>query len=272
MHSGEKEDEPIAFAKLWGQLDTSPFHCYVTSLPSTLGRASAATESASKEGFINLGRSKALSREHATISWIPAQKTYQITCLSKNGMVVAGKYHAKGGVERLESRTPIKLGPASMYFLLPERAAPVAPPPEPIPVPASNELAVVPVAASPNVLAQGMGHPRTPSSNVKVVAAVASTPSASPAFDVMVLGAFRSPALAAAAAGEGLSSGDVVNWVMQNFPEWNEEGPKMRSLAVGIQEVLSTSFIQTAGDRWKEGAASVDAGTRRSRPPAAEVM
>ena len=63
--------------------------------------------------------------------------------------------------------------------------------------------------------AQGMGHPRTPSSNVKVVAAVASTPSASPAFDVMVLGAFRSPALAAAAAGEGLSSGDVVNWVMQ---------------------------------------------------------
>lgn len=70
MHGGVEEDEPIAFAKLWGQLDASPFHCYVTSLPSTLGRASAATEGTSKDGFINLGRSKALSREHGELQYI----------------------------------------------------------------------------------------------------------------------------------------------------------------------------------------------------------
>lgn len=59
------EDEPVAFAKLWGQLDSQPFHSYVTSLPSTLGRGSSSTEGASKpKGFITLGRSKALSREH----------------------------------------------------------------------------------------------------------------------------------------------------------------------------------------------------------------
>lgn len=34
---------------------------------------------------------------------------------------------------------------------------------------------------------------------------------------------------------------------MRSFPEWNVEGPKMRSLAVGIEEVLSKSFIQTGG-------------------------
>lgn len=58
-------DEPCAYAKLWGQLDGAPFHCYVTTLPSTLGRGSAQTEGARKPaGFIDLGRSKALSREH----------------------------------------------------------------------------------------------------------------------------------------------------------------------------------------------------------------
>lgn len=58
-------EEPCAFAKLWGQLDGAPFHCYVTALPSTLGRGSQATEGARKPaGFIDLGRSKALSREH----------------------------------------------------------------------------------------------------------------------------------------------------------------------------------------------------------------
>eukprot|EP00903_Cladosiphon_okamuranus_P020156 g18505.t1 len=131
--SSTKEDEPCAYAKLWGQLDGKPFHTYLTALPSTLGRGSTATEGNKKPpGFIDLGRSKALSREHAEISWVPAQRAYQITCMSKNGMVVAGSYHAKGGKEKLESRAPIKLGPASMYFLLPETEAP-APAPAPAP-------------------------------------------------------------------------------------------------------------------------------------------
>lgn len=63
--AASKDDEPCAFAKLWGQLDGAPFHTYVTQLPSTLGRGSQATEGARKSaGFIDLGRSKALSREH----------------------------------------------------------------------------------------------------------------------------------------------------------------------------------------------------------------
>lgn len=63
-------DEPCAFAKLWGQLDGVPFHSYMTSLPSTLGRGSTATEGPRKPpGFIDLGRSKALSREHGENRW-----------------------------------------------------------------------------------------------------------------------------------------------------------------------------------------------------------
>lgn len=64
MSKGQN-DEPCAFAKLWGQLDGLPFHCYMTSLPSTLGRGSIATQGSRKPaGFIDLGQSKALSREH----------------------------------------------------------------------------------------------------------------------------------------------------------------------------------------------------------------
>lgn len=38
----------------------------------------------------------------AIISWVPSQKSYQIKCMSKNGMVVGGSYHAKGGVGERE--------------------------------------------------------------------------------------------------------------------------------------------------------------------------
>jgi len=71
-----KNDEPCAYAKLWGQLDGVPFHCYVTALPSTLGRGSAQTEGARKPaGFIDLGRSKALSREHGERDSLVCQAT-----------------------------------------------------------------------------------------------------------------------------------------------------------------------------------------------------
>lgn len=42
------------------------------------------------------------------------------------------------------------------------------------------------------------------------------------------------------------------NFRLLSFPEWNVEGPKMRSLAVGIEEVLSKSFIQTGGGEREE--------------------
>lgn len=61
------QEEPSAYAKLLGRLDGQQFHCYVMALPSTLGRSSgtSATEGDRKpSGFIDLGKSKAISREH----------------------------------------------------------------------------------------------------------------------------------------------------------------------------------------------------------------
>ena len=43
----------------------------------------------------------------ATIKWVPEQKTYQIKCLSKNGMVVSGCYHAKGGVGEVKRKAAV---------------------------------------------------------------------------------------------------------------------------------------------------------------------
>lgn len=53
--------EPLAYAKLWGKLEDKNYYAYVVALPTTLGRGSAAPKGA---GFIDLGGSKALSREH----------------------------------------------------------------------------------------------------------------------------------------------------------------------------------------------------------------
>ncbi|CBJ48988.1 conserved unknown protein [Ectocarpus siliculosus] len=262
-----KDDEPCAFAKLWGQLDGAPFHTYVTQLPSTLGRGSQATEGARKSaGFIDLGRSKALSREHAVITWVPSQKSYQIKCMSKNGMVVAGSYHAKGGVEKLESRAPIKLGPASMYFLLPEREA-QKPAPAPATAVAAPRVTPPPAASAPQAKPlesrpappSSQGLPPENSAPAAVVAPSATTvAAAAPApapvsFGDMISQAFRSRELSAvAAASGGLSSGDVQNWIMQAYPEWNKEGPRMKALAVGIEEALNESFVSRGGDRWAE--------------------
>lgn len=69
MVAQHDEEEPCAFAKLWGQLDGKPFHCYMMSLPTILGRGSTATEGSRKPaGFIDLGKSKALSREHGKLT------------------------------------------------------------------------------------------------------------------------------------------------------------------------------------------------------------
>lgn len=60
-------------------------------------------------------------KKQATITWVPRKRTYHITCLSKNGMVVNGKYKAKGGVGeiylfyfiQIEQRTrTVAYGPA----------------------------------------------------------------------------------------------------------------------------------------------------------------
>lgn len=61
------QEEPCAYAKLLGRLDGQEFQCYVMSLPSTLGRSSgtSGTDGDRKPaGFIDLGKSKAISREH----------------------------------------------------------------------------------------------------------------------------------------------------------------------------------------------------------------
>lgn len=58
----ENGQEPLAYAKLWGKLEDQTFYAYVVTLPTTLGRGSASKKGA--KDFIDLGSSKALSREH----------------------------------------------------------------------------------------------------------------------------------------------------------------------------------------------------------------
>lgn len=72
--------EPCAYAKLSGKLGGEPFNCYMMELPTTLGRASAATEGDKKPaGFIDLGKSKALSREHGGFSAVHVERVNPIT-------------------------------------------------------------------------------------------------------------------------------------------------------------------------------------------------
>ncbi|CAM9967338.1 unnamed protein product, partial [Choristocarpus tenellus] len=113
-------EEPQAYAKLWGRRGDDEFSAFVVSLPTKLGRVSSS--SVDDPSFISLGDSKALSRVHATIDWVPSEQVYKIKCHGKNGMIVAGKWRGPFGEEMLQSRTPIKMGPCMMYFLLPEGA------------------------------------------------------------------------------------------------------------------------------------------------------
>ncbi|CAN0467097.1 unnamed protein product, partial [Ectocarpus sp. 8 AP-2014] len=169
--------------------------------------------------------------------------------------------------ERLESRAPIKLGPASMYFLLPEREA-QKPAPAPAPAVAAPRATPPPAVSTPQQAKPLESRPAPPSSQglppensaqaavvapsattVAAAAAVANpaVPAPAPAtvsFGDMISQAFRSRELSAvAAASGGLSSGDVQNWIMQAYPEWNKEGPRMKALAVGIEEALNESFV-----------------------------
>lgn len=64
------QGEPCAYAKLLGRLDGQQFNCYVMALPSTLGRSSGTAASDGERkvaGFIDLGKSKAISREHGKL-------------------------------------------------------------------------------------------------------------------------------------------------------------------------------------------------------------
>ncbi|CAM9581756.1 unnamed protein product [Hapterophycus canaliculatus] len=208
--------------------------------------------------------------------------------MSKNGMVVSGSYHAKGGVEKLESRAPIKLGPASMYFLLPEREAQPAPEPAPSPAPAPAPATPTPPPPLPENGSSAVLTPtvRPVAAAAAAAAAVAAPPAAAPAaaapalpaahpaaapagvpmtvsFGDMVSAAFRSQQLGAIAVVHGLSSGDVQNWIMQAYPEWNQEGARMKALAVGIEETLNRSFVSRGGDRWM--ATHGDQSAKRAR-------
>lgn len=72
--------------------------------------------------FLALGTSKSLSRHHASIRWIKDTDSWEIQCVSKNGMLVDGIFYTKGETAPLTHKSSIKFGPCAMYFVLPTDA------------------------------------------------------------------------------------------------------------------------------------------------------
>jgi hypothetical protein len=111
------ENRPqLAFAKLVGKLvDNVPFECLITQLPAELGRGPITSTSVG--GRVCLGEQKAISRQHAKITWNAEKNEYELTCLGKNGMFAAGKLVSKDQTIELKSKMPLKIGGARIYFL-----------------------------------------------------------------------------------------------------------------------------------------------------------
>ncbi|CEO96733.1 unnamed protein product (mitochondrion) [Plasmodiophora brassicae] len=101
----------VAFAKLLG--DNNFVH-YVTKETLTLGRTAAQSD-------VVLGDNKNISRCHARIAWNPDTSSFELTCLSKNGVFVDGQLSGPSNPPvPLHSRTLIQIGPRLIYFLLPK--------------------------------------------------------------------------------------------------------------------------------------------------------
>ncbi|CAM9201904.1 unnamed protein product, partial [Discosporangium mesarthrocarpum] len=219
---------------LWGRKGEEEFSAFIMSLPTKLGRESSS--STGDTGFISLGDCKALSRNHAIIDWNLEEKVYKIKCLGKNGMIVAGKWRGLHGEEVLRSRTPIKIGPCMVYFLLPEGADGT---------PAGNP---------------GEG-PTSPDGPVTYAVSCMEN-RVQMTYSEMVHAAFQCKELIGSVKSGGITSGEIQQWAVRNLPEWREEGPKRRTLANGIQNVLARKYIKgdpypstsgKKGARWLEG-------------------
>nr|CCA17702.1 conserved hypothetical protein [Albugo laibachii Nc14]CCA18348.1 conserved hypothetical protein [Albugo laibachii Nc14] len=111
---------PLAYAKLSGRIaDDQVFEALITHLPTELGRGPIVPPSGTvaSGARISLGEQKAISRQHAKIFWNTEKCCFEMECLGKNGLFVNGSFVTKDQVIPLTSKTPIRIGPARLYFL-----------------------------------------------------------------------------------------------------------------------------------------------------------
>lgn len=102
--------------------------------------------------------------------------------------------------ECLHSRTPIKLGPAHLYFLLPE---------------GDLEHDTTATVAKRKSVGDGAGAKAAGAPNAVEENAAENSAATKRSFDNMVLEAFRSPELSATAGVGGLSGPVVQAWVVK---------------------------------------------------------
>lgn len=68
--------------------------------------------------FINIGSSKCISREHASLSWDKSNGYFKLKVLSKKGLYSMGQFFDKDEIISLpiNRATPIKCGVSRFYF------------------------------------------------------------------------------------------------------------------------------------------------------------
>ncbi|KAJ8601855.1 hypothetical protein CTAYLR_002663 [Chrysophaeum taylorii] len=103
-----EESAAHAYAKLQGkflyaeEMDEEPAEVDAEIRHTTV-RLGRAGEDA--DDFIALGTTKSMSRHHATIRWLSESDSWQISCLSKNGMVVDQAFYGKGETIELKHKS-----------------------------------------------------------------------------------------------------------------------------------------------------------------------
>lgn len=100
------------YAKLYGK----EISCIIQHTKIILGRTNPKN---TNECFIPLGDHKKVSRKHAKIFWNKDKGCFQIKNIGKNPIIVNKVDVPREGVVDLLGKTPIKIGPACFYFLLP---------------------------------------------------------------------------------------------------------------------------------------------------------
>jgi len=115
-----------AYARLVGRVGSSTdFELIdepVISVPITLGRTESSTDADEHVRHLCIGRREnTISRKHGKIYYDEDQKSYQLQCLSKNGVIVDGRSYALNETAVIKSRSAIRLGAARLYFLLPKK-------------------------------------------------------------------------------------------------------------------------------------------------------
>ena len=113
----------LAYGKLQGKCENSPFSAYLSKLPACLGRSDSLPSPHTPKSMLklNVGQIKSVSRHHAIISWDDTHSSLSLQCIGKNGMIVKGLLVVEGEKVLLSSSssTPIRFGRLEIYFLPP---------------------------------------------------------------------------------------------------------------------------------------------------------